>query len=283
MVKKALILLVLISAFFLTISFCNNTAEAQSVELSAFDKALKDYLKEIDTYKKEHADYILAKSQYERFGTLASQNAAFEETLQMLEVRDQVIIDYLIVLKEKVLVSVGLEDTEIDETVAWLDQDVSWFTDHKKKLSSAGSLEDLVADSKLAEKEYGEISSDIYRALSVPIFGLVTDYEERLENLHTGLKAIFEKISKDEREEYQLSSRKLQLIDKWLLESELRFVRSEEKRLEAKQLINNFSEKKKTGSKDYEGIITKVTESRQHLKEGVNFMNEILREIKTTE
>jgi DNA repair exonuclease SbcCD ATPase subunit len=280
--KKLPIFLFLMSSFVLLNSY-RSFVKAQSVELSDFDKALQNYLQSVEVYKKEHADYVLAKSQYERFGTLSSQDAAFEETLQMLVARDQVIIDYLIALKERVLASIGLEENEITETVAKLDQDIGTFSDHKTKLPSAGSLDDLVADSKVAENEYSQIGPDIYEALSMPAYGLVTSYEERLENLHTGLKAKYEEISKEDREAYQLSSRKLQLIDKWLLESELRFVRSEEKRLEAKQLINELSTFKRVNSANYGNIITKVTESRQHLKEAVGFMNEILREIKTTE
>lgn len=282
--RKRLLLISLLSlAILLSVNIFVVKTKAQSVELSNFDKALETYLEGVDDYKREHADYVLAKSQYERFGTLSSQNAAFEETMQMLMARDQVIIDYLAALKEKVLLSPGLEDNEVQETISKLDQDIGTFNDHKTKLTSAGSLNDLVADSEIAQTEYAEMSADIYEALGVSPYGLVTDYEERLENLHTGLKAKFEKISKEEREEYQLSSRKLQLIDKWLLESQLRFVRSEEKRLETKQLINDLLALKKVRWESYEQIVVKATESRQHLKEAVNFMNEILREIKTAE
>lgn len=276
--KRKLPVLFLITLYAL-ISF-NNTSKAQSVELPDFDRAMKTYLQSTDKYKKEHADYILAKSQYERFGTLNSQNAAFEETLQMLDARDQVIIDYLLVLKEKVLASTGLEENEVNEAIIKLDQGVGIFADHKTRLSSAGSLEDLVADSKEAEKEYDKVIPDVYEALSLPAYGLITDYEDRLENLHTGLKAKYENIRKDEREGYKLSGNKLHLIDQWLLESQLRFARSEEKRIEARQLINDLSGKKRIRSSNYDAILKKAMESRQHLKEAVGFMNEILTKIK---
>jgi hypothetical protein len=260
-----------------------STVKAQSVSLSDFDKAVQNYLESVDVYKKEHADYVLARSQYLRFETLSSQNAAFEETKQMLTARDQVIISYLIALKEKVLASPGLEETMVTETVAKIDQEIGWFSDHQTKVPSAGNLEDLVEDSELAMKRYELATPIFYEGLSVPSYGLVTDYEERLENLHTGLKAKFEEISTEEREEYQLSSRKSQLIEKWLLESQLRFVRSEEKRIEVLTLINELASVKRVRSKNYDDVILTLSESRQHLKESINFMNEILREIKTSE
>ncbi|MBN1168512.1 hypothetical protein JXA63_01325 [Candidatus Woesebacteria bacterium] len=280
--KKLPIFLLVCGVLLFTI--CTNiNVNAQSVELSDFDKALQTYLNSVEDYKKEHADYVLAKSQYERYQTLSSQNAAFEETLQMLEARDQVIIDYLISLKEKILMTPSLEENMIDEAIAKLDQSIGWFSDHKTRLPSAGNLQDLSEDSTTASEKYVELMPLIYESLSLPAYGLVTDYESRLENLHTGLKDKLDKINKEEREEYQLNNNKLQLMDKWLLESELRFVRSEEKRVMARQLINDLSNLKKVDYRSFENIITRILESRQHLKDSLNFMNEILREIKTTE
>lgn len=253
-----------------------------SQDSNDFDQSYKSYTLTLERYRVAHDDYVLARSQFITFGTLTSQNNAKQATVTMLQVRDDVVIDYLTALRTRVEEISGIPDETKQGLFFRLDEELSWFRDHRGRISSAGSLDDLVKDSDEAKKRFEKIDPLLYETLSNISAGKVNKFRNRLNEIFTKIKNKVNSIKVEERPEYQFSTRKIEIIDRWVFETENRIIRSEEKQQEAEELIAGFEDGKK-GITRYNKVLEVLNESQQFLKEASLFIKEIVREIKTAE
>ncbi|OGM10406.1 hypothetical protein A2Z67_02895 [Candidatus Woesebacteria bacterium RBG_13_36_22] len=284
MLKKLIIL-----AFILTLGIFVAGNPVYSQELPqedteiTFDQAYANYMGFIEEYNKAHDEYILKRAQHLKFQSLVSKQAAFDATLLMLQKRDQVVISYLNVLEAKVREGRGIPDAKRNDLSFRIDEEIEWFSYHRDNLTTTGSLDDLVADSKLASSRQLAIDPLAYEAMSVLSQGKITDFSERLDGIFSELKSKLETIREDEREEYSFSSSKFQILDRWIFEADGRIVRGEEKQNEADLLIGQIVKVKKTVSGSYQPILTILDESKLYMSEANLFLKEIIKQVKTEE
>ena len=246
-----------------------------------FDRLYQEYSIKVEEYRRAHDEYILARSQYLKFKTLTSQNTAKEKTAVFLEARDEVVISYIRALKERLKETQGVPDATRDGINVRLDSEISWFSDHKGRISGAGSLDDLVSDSDEAKKRYEQIEPLLYEALSIISSGKVNRFRERLDETFSSVSQKVTQIREEDREEFKFDTRKLEIIDRWIFDTEGRIIRSQEKQVEADLLISKFPSLKKKGASNYNEVLEVLAESQQYLKEATLFVKEIIREIKT--
>lgn len=268
-------LLIVFALFLVSIS----RVYSQGPSETDFDRAFKDYSQKLENYNNKHAAYVLARSNYLKFDTLQSKTDAQNATMALLEARDDVLLSYLASLKLK-LDEESQDDSRIADLRLKIDEEVSWLNDHKSKLSSAGTLEDLVSDSDEEKARYQLTTQSLfYEILTNITYGKVISFRNRESDLLSVLKDRFNQI----KEEQKFGTTKLQLIDRWLFESEGRLTRANDKLEEADQAISTALEKKNNFSGVYEGAAQILGQSQQYLKEGSSFMKEVIREIKTAE
>ena len=261
-------------------------AFSQTTSASSFDQTYKDYTLSIEKYRQAHDEYVLTRSQYIKFQTLTSQNNAKQATINMLQARDDVVILYLGSLKARIEETSGIQDATKEGMFFRLEEEINWFTDHRNKIGSAGSLDDLVSDSNKARDRFAEIDPLIYEALSNISGGKVNKFRNRLNDIFNKIREKVNTIKAEDRSEYQFSTRKIEIIDRWVFETENRISRSEEKQQGADELISEFGSGRRgreRGSPRYNDVVEKLGESQQFLKEASLFIREIVREIKTAE
>jgi len=235
-------------------------------------------------HKTAHEDYVLKRAQYLRFKTQTSASNAIDSTIVMLQARDQATIDYLKSLKARLNEAKGIDDQVKNELRIKLDEEIQWFGEHKAKLSSANSLEDVVADSNLAKTEFGNLDSVIYQSLSEIAFGKTVDYQSRLTDILNTIKDKISKIKNEQREDYSFSVEKLQTIDRWLFESENHLDRSTQKQVSAQEFLARFNLAARVGGPDlYSNILLNSNDSKQYIRETGTYLKEVVREIKTAE
>lgn len=270
--------IVLIIFFLLSLTVYNRSYGA-----TPFDNAYQEYSLEVEEYRKAHDEYVLARSQYLKFGTLTSTNNAKDAAIVMLQTRDDVVISYFKAVKEKAAETRGIPDATRDALNIRIDEETNWFSDHRGRLSSAGSLDDIVKDSDEASMRFESVEPLIYEALSDVASGKISRFRERLNETFSSVSTKVGEIREEERDKFAFSTRKLELIDRWIFETENRITRSEEKQAEAEAKIMEFSGEKKRNVPIYNEVLSTLAESQQYLNEASLFVKEIIREIKTAE
>lgn len=241
-----------------------------------------NYVTSLDDYQKTHADYELARSQYLKFETLKSKTDAQNSTLKMLEARDAVIVDYLSLLKSKIENLKGVDSSSVESAVSILGDEISWYSNHKSKLSSSLSLEDLLVDSKDAEDHFVYTQKLYFYCLSLISDGAVGKSVDKFMSLSQKLKEKLQIIKDDKREEYLLGLEKTQLIDRWIFESDARIERIDGKRKDAVALALKILNLKASGEpeKAYSKITPILEEAKQYLVEANSYLSEVIKEIK---
>lgn len=268
--------LALIFPFFLVAVFLlARTASSQESQFDFF-RAYQDYTFNYGVYRRAHNDYILAKGQYLSYKTLKAKTNAYEKTLDMLQARDEVIKTYLTALRLKLVETEGVPPLERDALFGRIDTEVAWYDEHRTRLASAGSLEDLVINSGEVEKKYASTEILYYQTLISILAGKENDFRERLMAIISDIKDKVAEI----RQNQDKNTRK---IERWILEAELRLTRSQEKTFEAQSVISELKERDRDKYKDYNESQELITESHQYLKEASSFLKEIMDEAKTSD
>jgi len=241
-----------------------------------FSRAYQDYLYTYSTYREAHDNYIVAREQYLNYKTLTAKTIAMEQTLDMLQKRDETIRTYLTALRMKMAETTGIADYKQNTIYLKLDSEVGWYIEHRDKLSSAATLEDLLVNSEEAEDRFGKSQLLAYQALGVILEGkendLINQMDEQIEALKEKTSEIREKGDKDTT-----------TAERWLLEAENKLTRGQEKIDQAINLLDEMKPQDRNKAKIYTRSQELFQESHLYLKESNSFLKELIREIKTSD
>src|SRR3989344_1392724 len=272
--KKLKNLAVAVSLVVLGIAVSSRIVNAQESETFDFARAYEDYVFTLDTYNDAHSEYVLARAQFLQAGTLVSQTKARESTAAMLIARDNVVITYLTALRLRLAEAENVSDGTKQWLYNRMDSEIDWYQNHRDRISSAGSLSDLVSDSKEAESRFKTVQSVAYEVLVTIPTGKVGVLRSQLDS---NVDAVRAKISEIRASG---SNFDVSLIDRWTLEIDNKIVRSLDKEIEAQ--TQSASLFKTPGLNSYNSVIFKLQESLQFMREGNDFMKEIIRTLRST-
>lgn len=260
-------------AFVLILFILVPRAHSQESNLGEFNfqRAYADYIYNFDIYRKANLDYELYRSQYLQFKTLKSQENAYNATLSMLRGRDATVETYLTAIRKKLDETPGADGAKKEVLFAKIDAEVAWHQDHADSLPSAGTLEDLVGDSDEAKGKFQADTPLFYETLVAVSGGKVIYLRGRQETVLSLLK---EKIS----EIRENGDKNTQILERWVLDTEEKIVRSREKESEAYSLIAKAG--RGSSSAAYNEALFKLKEAYQYLKEANSYLAEIITEIK---
>ena len=267
---KKLLLLLMFSLFLLIPKI--SLAQEADTSISDYASSYKQYVNSYDVYQKALSDYRLARAQYIQAGTLVSQTKAREETLAMLQARDTVVITYLTAIQMKVDESEGIPETFKNGLVQRISAESFWFGDHLARLDSAGTLEDLVADSDEASKRFEDTQKVIYESLSAITNAKTTVLRNELNNI----------VSSTREKSFEIRSNgdlDISTIDRWFTEIDNKLTRSLDKSIESETKSQDFYNSKKSNdlSTLYNGILASLEESVQLLRDGSKYTREIIK------
>ncbi|MCJ7793137.1 MAG: hypothetical protein MUP45_04120 [Candidatus Marinimicrobia bacterium] len=272
MIKRFFTVFCFIFLFFLAVT----AILAQNEDKFDFNRANEDYLYTYGTYRQAHNEYVTAREQFLTYQTLTAKTLALEQTLNMLQKRDETLRTYLTALRMKMAETTGISNYKQNTHYLKLDAEVSWYVEHRDSLTSAGTLEDLVELSEEAEEEHGKTEVLSYQALGLILDGkeefLKSQIGEQIHLLQEKLKEIKEKGDKDTTK-----------AERWLLEAENKLTRCEEKLTEANQILEELKPSRGDKDKDYSEAQKLFSEAHLYLKEANGFLKELIREIKTAD
>lgn len=272
--RKFIVTLLVFAFLCLAPNLASNSYAQEVDEDFDFARAYKDYVFVLDNYNSEHAEYLLAKAQYKQAGTLVSQTKAREETIDMLEARDEVVIIYLTAVRMKLLEAEGVSDLTKNGLFTRLDAEIAWYRDHKSRIASAGTLADLEDDSQDASDRFSSLSQSIaYEALAAVPFGKLSVMRDKTNEILTDINVkIFEIRANGDKDTTN--------AERWASEVSNKITRSLDKEIEAQAEIPKLApnNKQKADLRGiYNGVIFKLEESRQFLRDATERMGEIVR------
>lgn len=268
------LLIIFISALFLLFSLACVSAQEEP-ELD-FNRAYQDYLYTYGQYREAHNQYITAREQYLTYKTLTAKTLALEQTLDMLQKRDEAVRTYLTALRMKMAETTGISDYKQNTLYLKLDAEVSWYIEHREELTSAATLEDLVKTSGEAESRYDKTLVLIFQALGVILGGkennIRNQIDEQVELIKDKISQIRDKGDKDTT-----------TAERWLLEAENKLTRSQEKLDKAMTILNALKSSDRNKEGDYNESRELIQESHLYLKEANSYLKELIREVKTAD
>lgn len=247
-----------------------------------FNEGFKEYQQKFEDYNKAHEDYSFYRAQYQKFNTLASKQDMYEATKKMLQARDDVVIAYFKALDLRLGFTIGISDTALDGFKKTIAAETQWFSDHRDRIGSAGTLEDLIKDSNSASVRFNSDTAFFYQLLGALSYGKVSDYTDRTGEILTPLKDKLEQIRSDSREGYSFSSDKFQALDRWIFDADSRMIRSGEKLADASIKISSLTRLRGSAS-SYNAVLNVLGEAQLYLKETTSYMKEVIRSVKTGE
>lgn len=248
-------------------------------EEAPFDylRAYQDYVFTVDVYNSAHSEYLLAKAQYEQAGTLVAQTRAREATVEMLAARDDVVITYMTAVRMKVLESEGVSDITKNGLYSRIDAEIGFFRDHKGRISSAGTLEDLEEDSDEAAERFLLTERVAYEALANIPVGTLSIMRSEANSILSAVKAKIAQVGSE--------GKNMAIAERWAFEVENKITRSLDKEIEAQGIIPKLAEdirgRNNNKRETFDEVIFRLEESRQFLRDALGFMKEIMREITT--
>jgi len=209
---------------------------------------------------------------------LTSKKNLFDKALLMNQIKDEVVKTYLLSLKEKIKITKGIPLEDKNIFYIKLDNEFDWYLKHQKEILSAGTLEDLEEiGAKGKEKYFRETEIMIYDLLYRIAVGkevsLKEEISSQIEVLNDKIKEIKKNGDKDTF-----------LAERWLLETENRLVRAEEKFSSSQKVLENIKINSNTDRRQvYRQTQMILEEALQYLKEANRYLIETVREIKTSD
>lgn len=241
-----------------------------------FNKAYQDYLYNLDIYQKAHANYDIARSQYLASSTISSQTKAQEMTATMLKDRDKAVTTYLTALRMKLRETSGIDDATKNGLFGLIDSEISWYDDHSSKISSAGSLDDLTADSTQASDQFKQTEIVIYKVLVAISIGNTTDYRNRETKIIDDLRNKTSEIKVN-------GDKNVDSVERALADAEDKLSRSTEKEQEANTLLAKMKASDRDKLSAFNNIELSVGESLSYIKEANTILKDSIRQIKTAD
>lgn len=240
-----------------------------------YQRAWRDYEYNYSLYQKAHDDYVLARARYLQYRTLVSEEEAKKATSNLLSARDEVVKTLLTAIRMGIKENQGLTESEKDSLFKRIDPEVSFYQEHKTKLSSAGTLADLVKDSEKAKSRYDSATEFIIYSSLVNISTGKTGYQRnQIAKVISDLKTKISEIK-------AVGDKDVSFLDRFFVDIENKLLRSQEKESEAKEIIASAEKSFKDKIDDYNEAIGAVQGSYLYLKESVSYLKEVLRLIKT--
>lgn len=238
-------------------------------------QAYQDYLFQFDLYRQKNTDFLVAKNEYAKFGTLTSQTTALEKTKAMLTQRDQLLHSYLTLLGEKLNEDKGLNTTSKDLYVKLIQNELAFLETHAQLIPSTGSLSDATQISEELESHYRVLQVSIRQIL----VGLGLGQLSILGNIYDSVVRDAQTIVTTNAG--QFSPQKQETVNRWLLQITNKRSLYQQK-IDAITSANALMQTTNEGEleRQYNAITRSIAEARQYLLEGASFLQELKNALK---
>lgn len=233
--------------------------------LADYQKAYQDYTFQSSQYKDTYNQFLVARSSYQTYGTLTSQQEAIDKFKGVLKSRNQIVSSYYNLLQEKLNESAsvsGEQRTTFDKIRL---SEAQWLSDNQVKVDAAASLDDLNAVSGEFQSRYPQMLGEGKQAI-----GMVLLAKEV--NLRGQVQAIFDNLTLKVTE-IRTSGEDTSVWNRWLFSAQNKLILHDQKIAEVNKqisLANNI---------DLFKTQQTLSEANQYLRETLTQLQEIINAI----
>ncbi len=224
-----------------------------------------------DIYRNSYQNYITAKNKYLTYRTLAAEKEALENSRYFLKIRDQYIILYLDMLRNKVAEQGGFSLSERNLIISKLDVESTWLSGHRAFYDTPTTLRDLGRVSDQTQDRYESIIRYVgLQSAGEILYNKGSILEKTLRSIINSLELEIKMIS--------AAGTDLTLAQRWLLEAKNKIDLARDKQTES--LLTFDALRGQNLVVDYNKGIFLLSESNQYLKEATGFVLEIIKSVK---
>jgi len=232
--------------------------------------AYQEYLIEYDVYRTALTDFKVARTEYLKYKTLASQQTALEKTKTMLTSRSQLLLNYLSVLNEKLNESTAMTPSNKSLYQTLITNETQFLKNHIGLMRSIGSLTDAENVSQQLTSHYAILQSNTYQTIvglkMAELNALDTTYYDLLTKNYTFLQT--------NRSSY--TTERLTILDRWLLQIQNKrdlFKQKTDEIIKENSVLKSSSSTEIVAS--YQRIVKLLSEAKQYLTEGTSYIQEL--------
>ncbi|MEK7592462.1 MAG: hypothetical protein AAB508_03645 [Patescibacteria group bacterium] len=262
----------ILSSFLIIPLFLSLTPPVLASSLQAY----KDYIYEFDTYRTKNAEFLVAKNEFDKFKSLASETAALDKTKIMLSQRDQLLRAYLLLLNEKLNETKGMSTTDRSLYQKLITNEVSFLEKQSTLVSGIGSIQDASNVSSQLESHYGVLQGSMRQTIIGISVGVLLELKSQFDSTFGRTKIL---ISTNRG---IFLPQKQATIDRWLLQVDNKTTLFSQKiddilRINAKfQNSNSSSEHDRT----FQEQKNQILEAKQYLIEAQSYIKEVMTTLK---
>lgn len=236
-----------------------------------------DYAASLSDYNSSLTEYKIAKSTYETYRTLSSLTKVLEKSKTFLEKRDALVIKHFELLQAKIdeMEFNGTQNKDALKEI--IVGEITFFDNHRTLIPAISTVKDVNTVAKKAEDEI-----TLANVKSKQILGNIL--VAKVNALRTPYNELFQQIQDEVTSLKTRGIRPQSSIDKlerWLVEVNNKRTLAENNAL---QNINDLDKLNARSGQDvekkFDEIRINIIQGYLYLKEGTNFMEEILNEIK---
>ena len=212
---KLLTQILILAVFFI---FSSQEILAQS---NSYELLKQEYYKQFDEYKVALDKYNHDRAEYLKFETLVSQSVALETTKTFLIERNDVLVAYLRLIKERLEQTPLLTEEELGKKIIYINEEIEFINEQTPTILAAASLKDIESVSKKIQTRYGRFLRETFFMKSLIVISKVRSLRQTTRELETLTN---EQVARIEKE----GAINTLEINRWLLEVPAKINLSEE-------------------------------------------------------
>lgn len=234
--------------------------------IADYQKAYQDYTFQSSEYKNAYNQFLVARSSYQTYGTLASQQEAILKFKSILKSRNQLISTYYNLLQEKLneTASVSGEQRTTFDKIRL--SEGQWLSDNQVKVDAAASLDDLNSVSQEFQSRYGQMTTESKQTIGTILLAKEV-------NLRGQVQTVFDNLS-TKVSEIRSTGENTSVWDRWLFSARNKLIIHDQKVTEANKIIFTTS-----NNIDLFKAQQTLAEANQYLRETLQQLQEIINAI----
>lgn len=247
-----------------------------SIVLASSEQAYKDYIFQFDTYRRKNAEFLVAKNEYEKFKSLASETAALDKTKLMLSQRDELLRAYLLLLNEKLNETRGMASSDRSLYQTLIANEVVFLQKQAMLVTGIGSLRDASNVSGELESHYGVLQGSMRQTIIGISIGVLLELKSQFDSTLGSIRALIN------TNRGIFLPQKQATIDRWLLQIENKNTLFQQK-IDA--ILGASAKFRSTSSisdmdRTFQEQKSQIQEAKQYLVEAQSYVKEVITTLK---